>query len=115
MVEKHSHKNNMIEDGKYAFLIHALTDCDVVLKEAVAIFQDHKRKTTVTLHGLETAVNKTITMALQLQCKVACDLQMNILTSSVDLIDKLELIAEDIENEGLKHTCSNIHIELTNA
>ena len=66
----------------------------------------------IHVHGLGAAINRAMTLALQLQEKTAGAMQLAVNTSTVELIDDYEPLSDDLEPESRERNNSAVHIKL---
>lgn len=66
----------------------------------------------IHIHGLGAAMNKAMTVALQLQKDCLGSVQLSVNTSTVELIDDLEPVKDELETESRERNNSAVHIKL---
>ena len=101
--------NKVTSNKEECILIHAATDCDVEYKRFLTLLTN-ETITMLRIHALETAIDKAMNMVLKLQKEYPDRYVVEVFTSSLDLLDNLQVIADNIEAEGQKHSCAAMHI-----
>ncbi|XP_072030533.1 ribonuclease P protein subunit p20-like [Amphiura filiformis] len=66
----------------------------------------------IHIHGLGAAINRAMTLALQLQEKSMGSIQMAVNTSTVELVDDYEPLTDELEPESRERNNSAVHIKL---
>lgn len=79
---------------------------------------ESQQHTSITIHGLGAAINRSINLALELQSKIHIPLQLSTTTSTMALVDDVmvdELTAEPRDSHTQVRNNSAVHITLTKA
>ncbi|XP_057311772.1 uncharacterized protein LOC130649504 [Hydractinia symbiolongicarpus] len=66
---------------------------------------------SITIHGLESSIPMAMKVALMIKKEVS-SIEIQVLTSSVDLINSLQIVGRLIEPSGLKQSCAAVHLVL---
>lgn len=92
------------------FLFLATTNHNDVYQNCKASLENENVH-SIAIHGLESAIPMAIKVALMIKKEVS-GIEVQVLTSSVDLINSLQIVGRLIEPEGLKHSCAAVHLVL---
>lgn len=89
-------------------IFHAASDIDMVYRKCLNILNEDK--VTLKIHALESAIDKAMNVVLKLQKQYPGKFDVFVATSSVDLINNLQIIADTVEPRGLNHSCGAMHL-----
>lgn len=94
-------------------------DCDVYVTRKTDFRQQLKRcqkildtGNLVCIHGLGTAINRAINLALQLEETGMGTVELSVHTSTVELMDDVEPLVDDRDTETLSRNNSAVHIRV---
>lgn len=98
---------------KNTILVHRKSDFKGQLERCQKLLD--KGEEELTIHGLGAAINRAVNIALQLEVRAKGTIKLTTSTSTVDLVDDFEPIAEDIDPYARSRSCSAIHIVVSKA
>eukprot|EP00794_Sanderia_malayensis_P009085 gene9086-10054_t len=92
-------------------LVHRKTDFKTQLEKCQRLLD--KGIEDLEIHGLGAAINQAVNIALQLQINAKGNIKLTTTTSTVNLVDDYQGIAEDIDPYSKSRLCSAIQIKLS--